>query len=182
MTKTQQIMTMLTAVFTAVTLSGCADTVPLNDVTESPSETVSEAVGEPVQDTTPANIRADEFLENFVQDYPDFELVDYVIGSEENSPIQLAVVARNKQGGSSSTLFIVDPNGVGQVVLASDSAAFYREEDGIALEGNRILLSLSVRISAIDYEIHDYELTVTQEEDQGVTGMLYSSNENIRAS
>ena len=54
--------------------------------------------------------------------------------------------------------------------------------DGIALEGNRILLSLSVRISAFDYEIHDYELTVTQEEDQGVTGMLYSSNENIRAS
>ena len=45
--------------------------------------------------------------------------MQYVFGSAENAPIQLVAIARNKETGSSATLFVLDENGVGQVVLAS---------------------------------------------------------------
>ena len=37
----------------------------------------------------------------------------------------LVAIARNKETGSSATLFVLDENGVGQVVLASGYSATY---------------------------------------------------------
>ena len=123
---------------------------------------------------------SDKFLENFSQDYPDFELLNYVVASDENYPILLAAIAENKENGSSSTLFIVDDNGVGQVVLASEYFATYRKEDGLFLNENVIALSLDLVIPDKSYEIHDFEITVSQKENQGKTDTLYSSKEVIR--
>ena len=39
-----------------------------------------------------------------------------------------------KNDGSSSTLFIVDEHGIGQVTLASGKRGIYRKEDGLILE------------------------------------------------
>ena len=181
MAKIHRIIVMLTGVLMAAFLSGCIDTALPNDVTSDPSEAMSGASESPTQDIAAANEHIDEFLENFAQRYPDFELLDYIIGSDENSPIELVAIAKDKQTGSSSTLFIVDANGFGQVVLASDRLAVYREVDGLALKENRILLSLDTQLTDGDREIHDFELTVTQEEEQGIAKTLYSSKETIRA-
>jgi uncharacterized membrane protein len=122
----------------------------------------------------------DVYLENFSQDYPDFEILNYVVAAEENYPIRFVVIAENKENGTSSTLFIVDDNGVGQVVLASEYVASFRKEDGLFLKENIIALSLDVNISDENYEIHDFEITVSQKENQGQIDTLYSSKEVIR--
>lgn len=122
----------------------------------------------------------DVYLENFSKDYPDFEILNYVVADEENYPIRFVVIAENKENGTSSTLFIVDDNGVGQVVLASEYVASFRKEDGLFLKENVIALSLDVNISDENYEIHDFEITVSQKENQGQIDTLYSSKEVIR--
>jgi hypothetical protein len=142
--------------------------------------TTDEASSSNVQSSEETNNRKLEFLKNFSQKYSDFELLDYVEGSNENSPIKLVAIAQNKEDGSSSTLFIVDDNGEGQVVLAPDDFATYRKEDGLELDKNAILLSLDLKASNTDYEIYDYKLTVTQEEKQGKLNTVYSSEDTIR--
>lgn len=179
MTKVRKIIAMLIGFLMAALLSSCIDTAANNSTSDS-RETVNEASENPMQDIAVANEHADEFLKGFARSYPDFELLDYVIGSDENNPVELAAIAKDKQQGSSSTLFIVDANGFGQVVLASDRFAAYREADGLALKENRILLSLDVQLSDEDWEIHDFELTVTQEEEQEIAKTLYSSKETVR--
>lgn len=123
----------------------------------------------------------EKFIENFPQDYPSFELLEYVFGSAENAPIQLVAIARNKETGSSATLFVLDENGVGQVVLASGYSATYCKEDGLQLDKNVISISLNLEISSTNSEIHDFNITVTQEENQGKVNTVYSSQENIRS-
>jgi hypothetical protein len=142
--------------------------------------TTDEVSSSNVQSSEETNNRKLEFLKNFSQKYSDFELLDYVEGSNENSPIKLVAIAQNKEDGSSSTLFIVDDNGEGQVVLAPDDFATYRKEDGLELDKNVILLSLDLKASNTDYEIYDYKLTVTQEEKQGKLNTVYSSEDTIR--
>lgn len=124
--------------------------------------------------------RGKEFLKTFSQEYPTFELIDYVVGSEENAPIRLVAIGENKENGTSSTLFIVDDNGVGQVILASEYFATYRREDGLYLDKNIISISLDLEKSDIGTEIHDFNITVTQEEYHGEINTLYSSQEIIR--
>lgn len=120
------------------------------------------------------------FIEDFSQNYPNFELLDYILGSDENAPIQCVVIAENKETNSSSTLFIVDDNGVGQVVLASEYLAMYRKEDGLYLDKNVILVSLDVMMTDSTSEIHDFAITVTQEENEGTVNTVYSSEEVVR--
>lgn len=124
--------------------------------------------------------RVKNFLDGFSHDYTNFEILDYVAASHENYPMVVVAIAENKEDASSSTLFVVDDNGVGQVVLASDIFATYRKEDGLVLHDNVIQVSLDLKVTDINYEIHDFEITVTQREDQGVLGMVYSSKQVIR--
>lgn len=121
------------------------------------------------------------FVENFSQNYPQFELLDYIVGSEENAPIQLVAIVKNKENATSSTLFIVDRNGVGQVVLASEYFSTYRKEDGLHLSENVISVSLDVAITDTSSEIHDFDITVTQEKTQEKRNTLYTSKETIRS-
>lgn len=121
------------------------------------------------------------FVENFSQNYPQFELLDCIVGSEENAPIQLVAIVKNKENATSSTLFIVDRNGVGQVVLASEYFSTYRKEDGLHLGENVISVSLDVAITDTSSEIHDFDITVTQEKTQEKRNTLYTSKETIRS-
>lgn len=146
-----------------------------NSQSDSSSENIESKTGS-------AEERSENFIENFSLDYPTFELLDYVLGSDKNIPIQLVAIAKNKETGSSSTLFILDSNGVGQVVLASEYSATYRKEDGLQLDNNAILISLDLKISDTNSEIHDFNITVTQTKDnQGKINTVYSSQETTRS-
>lgn len=161
-------------------LGACSD----GSQSDSSSEIVeSNSSSEIVESTTDSvEERSKKFIENFSQDYPDFELLEYVLGSNKNVPIQLAAIAKNKETGSSSTLFILDNNGVGQVVLASEYSATYRKEDGLQLDNNVISISLDLAVSDTNSEIHDFNITVTQKkDDQGKINTVYSSQETIRS-
>ncbi|MCB8814696.1 hypothetical protein [Desulfosporosinus shakirovi] len=136
--------------------------------------------------------RADIFLANFSQEFPDFELLDYVKGSSENAPIMLVGVGKNLKDDTSSTLFIVDNNGIGRVVLAAGLNATYRSEDGLKLSKNVVLLSLDLWTQTEDSveggflenkvrKIHDFEITVTQNEEQGGVNTVYTNKETIRS-
>ncbi len=121
-----------------------------------------------------------EFVDQFSDNCPDFELLDVQKGSNENDPILCAGVAENKTDNTSSTLFIVDDSGIGQVTLADGLNGIYREEDGLVLDGNVISISLEIINSDQSEEIHDYKITVTREYDQGVPNILYKNDETIR--
>lgn len=131
--------------------------------------------------------RAEAFLAGFSQNYPEFKLRDHVLGDAANTPIILAGVAESTADGTSSTLFIVDENGSGQLKLAADSYACYRSEDELKLSGNTVLLALDVQVSneegstGTQNEIHDFEITVTQERDEGdVLRTHFESKDTIR--
>lgn len=172
-------------------LSACSDSSQSDHSQADSAQTVSsqsdssqtDSSSEKVESKTgSAEERSEKFIENFSLDYPTFELLDYVLGSDENIPIQLVAIAKNKETGSSSTLFILDSNGVGQVVLASEYSATYRKEDGLQLDNNAILISLDLKISDTNSEIHDYNIAVTQTEDnQGKINTVYSSQETTRS-
>ena len=67
------------------------------------------------------------------------------------------------------------------MVLASEYLATYRKEDGLRLDNNVISISLDVSISDTDSEIHDFKITVTQQEsNQGEITTVYSSQETTR--
>ena len=128
----------------------------------------------------PYEVEAEAFVETFSQDHPGYELLDYAVGSPDTAPIHAAVIAKDTESGSSSTLFLLGDNGVTQQVeLASDSYTVYREEDGITLEGNVVRLSLDVSIpsAASLWEIHDYAITVTQDGDS----ILSTTQDTIRS-
>lgn len=151
-------------------LSACSDSSQSDDYSKEVVPESSSSIEE----------RGERFIENFSHDYPTFELLEYVLGSPENAPIQLVAIAQNKETGLSSTLFVLDNNGVGQVVLASEYLATYRKEDGLRLDKNVISISLDLVISDTNSEIHDFNITVTQEENQGKVNTIYSSQETIR--
>lgn len=125
-----------------------------------------------------------DFIENFSETYPDFILLDSILGDETTAPILFAAIAQNQKNGSSSTLFIVDQNDVVHtVILASSVFATYRPEDDLILKENVIHVSFDVTPDTPDAtpEIHDFELTVTQNKENGVTNTTFSSKENIRS-
>lgn len=146
-------------------LSACSNNSP-------PDDNTKEVLPE-LESAGSIESRGEKFIENFPQDYPSFELLEYVFGSAENAPIQLVAIARNKETGSSATLFVLDENGVGQVVLASGYSATYCKEDGLQLDKNVISISLNLEISSTNSEIHDFNITVTQEENQGKPELLH---------
>lgn len=161
-----------------LTLGACSDSFQPDDYSK-------EVVSEGDNSAAPESIcsyekRSENFIDNFSQDYPAYELLNYVFGSEDNIPIQLVAIAQNKETGLSSTLFVLDKNGVGQVVLASEYLAYYRKEDGLRLDKNVISISLELIISDTNSEIHDFNITVTQEENQGTINTVYASQETIR--
>lgn len=128
----------------------------------------------------PYEDEAEAFAETFSQDHPGYELLDYAVGSPDTAPIHAAVIAKDTESGSSSTLFLLGDNGVTQQVeLAQDSYTVYREEDDITLEGNVVRLSLDVSIpsAASLWEIHDYAITVTQDGDS----ILSTTQDTIRS-
>lgn len=181
--RTFKITVIIVMVFAATVLNGCHNSDLPNDATESSTATdrVYDSKEEGVSQSSEAtNERAENFLDTFTQTYPDFNLLDYVIGSDKNKPIKLAAIAENKESGSSSTLFIVDDTGTGQVVLAREFLATYRKEDGITLNENVISISLNLNSSDTEYEIHDFEITVTQKEKEGQPDTVYASKETIR--
>ena len=153
-----------------VLLSACSDHSKSDDYSKERGSESSESIDE----------RGKKFIEKFSDTYPDFELLEYTLGAVESFPIQLVAIAQNKKTGSSSTLFVLDNNGVGQIVLASEYQAIYRKEDELRLEKNAITVSLDVLISDTKSEIHDFTITVTQEENQGKINTVYSSQEMIR--
>ena len=65
--------------------------------------------------------------------------------------------------------------------VASGYSATYCKEDGLQLDKNVISISLNLEISSTNSEIHDFNITVTQEENQGKVNTVYSSQENIRS-
>lgn len=155
-------------------LSGC--TLGSTTPSPTPTETVSPT-------PNPYQQEAEAFVRNFTDQYPGYELLDYAVGSPETAPIHVAAVAKDKQSGSSSTLFLVDDTGEAQkVVLGSGSYTVYREEDGITLDGNIIHISfnLSNSTAASLWQIHDFALTVTQEMQDGVPSIQYTTQEDIR--
>lgn len=165
--KNKLLIVLITIIFL---LSACSNSSQLDDYSK---EVVPES-------NSSLEKRSEKFIENFSHDYSTFELLEYVLGSDENIPIQLVAIAKDKETGSSSTLFIVDNNGVGQVVLASEYLASYRKEDGLRLDKNVISISLDLKISDKNSEIHDFNITVTQEENQGKVNTVYSSQEISR--
>ena len=124
-------------------LSACSNNSP-------PDDNTKEVLPE-LESAGSIESRGEKFIENFPQDYPSFELLEY------------------------------DENGVGQVVLASGYSATYCKEDGLQLDKNVISISLNLEISSTNSEIHDFNITVTQEENQGKVNTVYSSQENIRS-
>lgn len=125
-----------------------------------------------------------DFIENFSETYPNFILLDSILGDETTAPILFAAIAQNQKNGSSSTLFIVDQNDVVHpVTLASGVFATYRPEDDLILKENVIHVSFDVTPDTPDAtpEIHDFELTVTQNKENGVPNTTYSSKETIRS-
>lgn len=170
-------------VFISTVLNGCNNSALPKNVIESSivNNSVDKTIEKNVlQSSEATNERAQNFLDTFAQTYPDYNLLDYVIGSDKNKPIKLVAIAESKKSGSSSTLFIVDDNGTGQVVLASEFFATYRKEDGITLNENVIFISLDLNSSDTQYETHDFEITVTQKENKGKADTVYSSKETIR--
>lgn len=171
------------------TLFGCAalvrrdpqeQTVATEGSTEQEHIPVStEGTIETVQ--SEQSIQVDRFLRNFSTDYPEFRLLEYIIGSEENDPIFLVGIGENQETAVSSTLFFVHGNGVGTVTLAYGQYASYREEDGFRLEGNGISFSLNVECDT-GFEIHDYTVTAHKEENDSLIGygIVYTNYETIR--
>ena len=153
-------------------LCSCGNNSALDNTTEESDDNISS--------NDLSNPRGKKFIDNFSKDYPDFNLIDYTEASDENNMISLVAVAENKQTGSSSTLFIVDDYGVGQVVLADGDLATYRKEDGLILNDAVISISLDIASNDKKTEIHDFDITVSQEEKEGKVNTIYSSKEEIR--
>lgn len=174
------------------TLCGCNGDNAKNPNTEN-SEEISHTTD--VTDTT-AKDPAEEFLNNFSENYPDYQIVDYVKADSDDAPILLAAVALNKKDGTSSTIFAVSKDYCNHVTLASGSTAVYREDDGLTLDGNIIKFSLNIftdnsaEIIETDEnggqsflatpEIHDYELTATFENENGASGFIFKNKETVR--
>ena len=154
-----------------VALPGCTLGTPTP--TPTPTPTVAPT-------PNPYEEEAEAFVETFSQDHPSYELLDYAVGSPDTAPNHAAVIAKDTESGSSSTLFLLGDNGVTQQLeLAQDSYTVYREEDGITLNGNVVHLSLDLSIpgAASLWEIHDYAITVTQDEN----GIQNTNQDTIRS-
>lgn len=152
-------------VFVFMLLCGCS--VKKNEETEKKEENNIETAYE-------------QFIDQFSKDYPDFELIDIQKGTSDNAPVLLVAVGENKDDGTSSTLFIVDDDGIGEVRLAGDKQGIYRKEDGLVLDKNVISVSLTVIDSHQNEEIHDFKVTVTKSNKQGTPHTTYSNEETIR--
>ena len=154
-----------------VALPGCTLGTPTP--TPTPTPTVAPT-------PNPYEEEAEAFVETFAQDHPGYELLDYAVGSPDTATIHAAVIAKDTKSGSSSTLFLLGDNGATQQLeLAQDSYTVYREEDGITLKGNVVHLSLDLSIPAAAslWEIHDYAITVTQDEN----GIQNTNQDTIRS-
>lgn len=199
----KKLIQLFCALLFVATLCGCA---ALGESTSRIHDTKAQTVAEPGQISAPTEqagteqdlvsapteqiveatqndhgVRVNRFLRNFSTDYPEYRLLEYIIGSEENDPILLVAIAENQETTASSTLFFVDEGGVGIVTLASDRYASYREEDGFRLEGNGVSFSLNVECDT-GFEIHDYTVTADKNEDDSLSGygMVYANHETIR--
>ncbi len=133
------------------------------------------------QHDTQYEANVDDFIDNFNDNHPGYELLDCLIATEENAPIKVVVVAFNKDKNSSANLFFLfDNNHWGNVFLAENIHAYYRQEDGLRLEKNVVFFSANLEISYGEYEIHDFQITVSRIDDSEPYGISYTSTETIR--
>lgn len=159
----------LMIIFLLVTLCGCTHEQSSKEETHE-LETVS----------TESISTINDFIKKVSEDYPNYKLLDYQEGNDDNLPILFVGIANNNENNTSSTLFIANNNGViGQVTLASGEKAHYRPDDGMSLNKNTILVSLDVETDT-GTEIHDFKLTFSQEEKDGIYNTTYTNNETIR--
>lgn len=150
-------------------LSACsAAPEPSDEPTEPPTD--SAALSEE---------KTEEYLKSISEDYPKCQVIDYVLGSDENEPIDFVTAVWEDETNSSSALLIANSLGVGKVAFG-DKRILYRPEDGLRLDKNVIYVSFDFILDensdgSTTYEIHDYELAVTEEEnDDGVKGTVYT--------
>lgn len=119
----------------------------------------------------------DDFVDNFTENNPEYILLDSVMGAPENYPIMAAGIGQNKETGASSTLFIVDDSGVAQHVGFGNEEGKYREEDGLSLDENTVVFSLSFKNEANqNEEIHDIRLSFTKKGND----IFYTNDGTIR--
>ncbi|MGI6607791.1 MAG: hypothetical protein ACOX1F_02250 [Erysipelotrichaceae bacterium] len=122
-----------------------------------------------------------DFINNFSGNHPDYDFLDYIVAAEDNSPIKAVIVASNREKSSSFTLFFLfDHDDWGEVSFGEDNAAYYRKKDGLRLEKNIVTFSFDYESSSGEYEIHDFEITVSRINDSEPLGINYTSNETIR--
>ena len=136
---------------------------------------------DPNQHDTQYETDVDGFIDNFNDNHPGYELLDYLIATENNAPIKLVVVAFDKENNSSANLFFLfDNNHRGNISLAEKTHAYYRQEDGLRLEKNVVFFSANLEISYGEYEIYDFQITVNSIDDSQPYGINYTSTETIR--
>lgn len=175
-------------------LSGCEvkddASQPIENVTSASASEENALTEEKEENETFFNLtdeqrmeKAQRFMETFAEKYPEYEMLDYVIGTGENDPIIAVVVARDRMTTISSFLFVVTNNGIGRLGLASGSTAFYKEDDGLRLDDNAILVSLTLTDNETKkiLSVHDYKITVTQWQIDGAWHTNYKSDETIRS-
>ena len=74
--------------------------------------------------------------------------------------VRYAVIARNKEAQTSSTLFVLNDLGVlAQVAFAEGCDGQYLEQYGLHLEKDRVSFSLSLNGDGGEREIHDFTVT-----------------------
>lgn len=122
-----------------------------------------------------------DFVNNFNNNNPDYELLDFVIATEENSPVKAVIIAFDKEKNSSATLFFLfDNDDWGIISFDRGKHVYYRPEDGLRLEKNVVLFSVDYEVYYSEYEIHDFELTLNRSNDTEPYGINYKSKETTR--
>ena len=112
---------------------------------------------------------AKEFVKNFSRKYPDYTLVDYVIGSEKNYPIYYVGVGLCKEKEDYTFSVFIAGDKCNMIASLGSVNVTYRKEDGLKLRDNVIVFSTDV-VKDGNIEIEDNEFEVTHMNFEG--GMI----------
>ena len=160
-------------------LTGCGIQGDTRDKGNSAEQQTRESSNSPIKKEIDEEIGM--YLDDFTSTHPDFSIICYEMGKEENSPILSAIVAKEKETEYSSTIFVMTEYGVASVTVNSGSPTYFREEDGFRLEDNKMCFSMNIPTEKGVDEIHDYKIAVTASEDsEGIVGITFSNNETVR--
>ena len=115
-------------------------------------------------------------------EYPDFEVLAVTSDMKPVGAAQVryAVIARNKEAQTSSTLFVLNDLGVlAQVAFAEGCDGQYLEQYGLHLEKDRVSFSLSLNGDGGEREIHDFTVTCSLKDGRNIE---FKNVENKHAS